>query len=260
MFARKQKKSLLFLISFIGFSTISLGIGKSVRMEKYSELLLVDSVRYEAKLNFSTYVKVLYNDLEDTSLLYSAFEEAMIGYHNLDQSGKIRRKDILTVIDFSKASNQDRLFIIDLCDRRILHKSIVAHGVNSGTLYANRFSNVNDSKQSSLGFYVTTTTYTGKFDLALRLDGVEPTNNLANERGVVMHAANYATYEFLAANEGVLGRSHGCPAMPYENFHQVVEWIKEGTCLYIYHPSNSYKRASRYLNRLNYLEDFIGLD
>ena len=158
MFARKQKKSLLFLISLIGFSTISLGIGKSVRMEKYSELLLVDSVRYEAKLNFSTYVKVLYNDLGDTSLLYSAFEEAMIGYHNLDQSGKIRRKDILTVIDFSKASNQDRLFIIDLCDRRILHKSIVAHGVNSGTLYANRFSNLNDSKQSSLGFYVTTTT------------------------------------------------------------------------------------------------------
>ena len=72
-----------------------------------------------------------------------------------------------------------------------------------------------------------------------------------------MHGADYATYEFLEKNGGTLGRSYGCPAMPHENFEQVVEWIKGGSCLYIYHPNPSHHRYSRYLNRSNYLEDFL---
>lgn len=257
MCARKPKKFVLFLVTLLGFSSISLGIGKSASELKYSDLLEVDSIRLEAKSNFSDYVSDLYAELGDTSLLFAAFEKAMTGYHNLDKFQKIRRKDIITVIDFSKPSNQDRLFIIDLCDRKILRKSVVAHGVNSGGLYATKFSNDQNSHQSSLGFYLTSSTYSGKYDLALRLEGLEYSNSHANSRGVVMHAAKYATYEFLESNGGVLGRSYGCPAMPYTHFHQVVEWIKEGTCLYIYHPSRSYARNSRYLNRVNYLEDFI---
>lgn len=256
MSARKQRKLTLFLVSFLGFSSISLGIGKSTGEYSYSDLLEIDSIRQEAKSNFGVYIADLYHDLGDTTLSYSALEQAMTGYHNLDKLEKIRRKEVLTLIDFSKPSNQKRLYIIDMCNRQIRYKSIVAHGVNSGRLYAKEFSNENNSKQSSLGFYVTTTTYSGKYDLALRLDGLEYSNSRASSRGVVMHGADYATYEFLEQN-GSLGRSFGCPAMPYENFHQVVDWIKEGSCLYIYYPSRSYVRNSRYLNRNNYLEDFI---
>ena len=259
MFARKQKKLLLFFIVFIGFSSISLGKEKHLEETNFSLLLENDSIRSEAKLKFSHYVEDLYEELGDTNLLFTAFNQAMVGYHNLDKFQKIRRKNILTVIDFSKPSNEDRLYIIDLCNRQILHKSIVAHGVNTGRLYAKNFSNENNSRQSSLGFYITTSTYTGKYDLALRLEGMEHSNNHASSRGVVMHAAKYATYEFLKQNGGALGRSYGCPAMPFKHFHQVVDWIKEGSCLFIYYPSGSYKRYSRYLNKSKYLEDFIGI-
>jgi len=257
MFARKGKKSLLFLLLLVGFSSISLGSGKPPHLSDLSDLLTVDSVRYQARTNFNDYIAELYADLGDTNMLFDAFEQAMIGYHNLDKYQKISKKEVITVIDFSKPSNEDRLYIVDLCNRKILHKSIVAHGVNSGRLYARNFSNENNSRQSSLGFYVTTTTYHGKYELALRLDGMEHSNSHASSRGVVMHAAKYATYEFLEQNGGTLGRSYGCPAMPFDNFHQVVEWIKGGSCLYVYYPSRSYKRYSRYLNRTRYLEDFI---
>jgi hypothetical protein len=62
MFARKQKKFVLFLFAFIGFSSISLGIEKSTIEMDYSALLEVDSIRAEAKLNFSAYVSDLYDE------------------------------------------------------------------------------------------------------------------------------------------------------------------------------------------------------
>src|SRR5690606_34211060 len=111
-----------------------------------------------------------------------------------------------------------------------------------------------------LGFYVTTSTYSGKYDLALRLKGMEYSNSHASSRGVVMHGAAYASYEFLEKNGCQLGRSYGCPALPYDKFDQVVDWIKEGSCLYIYHPGTSYQRYSKYLHTNYYLEDFVSYD
>ncbi len=58
---------------------------------------------------------------------------------------------------------------------------------------ATKFSNNEGSLQTSLGFYLTGETYTGKFDLGLRLDGLEYSNSRARSRGVVMHGAQYAT-------------------------------------------------------------------
>ena len=220
-------------------------------------LLKNDSIRSAAQREFEYYAQDFYATLADTSLNYKAFYQALTGYHNLLKYDKIQRKEVLTVIDFSQPSNEDRCYIIDICDRKIKHKTIVAHGVNSGRLYAKHFSNENNSRKSSLGFYVTTTTYHGKYELALRLDGLEHSNSHASSRGVVMHAADYATYEFLEKNGGTLGRSYGCPAMPYDRFEEIVDWIKEGSCVFIYHPSRSYQRYSRYLNRNKYLEDFL---
>ena len=222
-----------------------------------TSLLKNDSIRTEAKSQFMYYAQDFYYELGDTALNYQAFSEALVGYHNLIKYDKLQRQAVLTVIDFSKPSSAERCYIIDVCNRKILHKTIVAHGVNSGRLFARHFSNDDNSHKSSLGFYVTTTTYHGKYKLALRLDGVDHSNSHASSRGVVMHGADYATYEFLEKNGGTLGRSYGCPAMPHENFEQVVEWIKGGSCLYIYHPNRSYHRYSRYLNRSNYLEDFL---
>lgn len=260
MCARNRKKSTVFFILFL--SAIGLVYSPSGRAERVdaSDLLQVDSIYNQAKAEFEKYVGMVYREIDDTSLSYQSLEQGLTGYWNLVKRGELPKKDLLTIVDFSKPSNEERLFIIDLCSNKIKYRSLVAHGVNSGGLYARHFSNEENSHQSSLGFYVTTTTYTGKYDLALRLDGKEYSNSHASSRGVVIHAAKYASYEFLQQNGCSLGRSYGCPALPHENFEQVISWIKEGTCFFIYYPSRSYARHSKYLNRKNYLEDFVDED
>jgi len=259
MCARKRKKTPVF---FVWVSLLSGFVYTSGRAEgiNASDLLTVDSIYHQAKADFEKYAFAVYQDIDDTALSYQAFEQGLTGYWNLEKRGELPRKDILTVVDFSKPSNEERMFIIDLCKNKIIYRTIVAHGVNSGGLYANDFSNEENSRQSSLGFYLTTTTYSGKFDLALRIEGLETTNSKASSRGVVIHAAKYATYEFLEQNGCTLGRSFGCPALPYDNFEQVVEWIKGGTCFFIYYPSSSYARHSKYLSRTDYLEPFVDED
>ena len=259
MSARKPKKSLIFLVLILFLSGTSFSIESRVSDEPgdVSELLKIDSVYQEAKSKFDGYAQYLYDEIDDAELNYESFNQGLTGYLNLEKNGELDKPGILTIIDFTKPSNLERFFIIDLNTRTVLHKTLCAHGVNSGGLYAKHFSNENNSKKSSLGFYVTTTTYTGKYKLALRISGKEHSNSHANSRGVVIHGAKYATYEFLEKNGCRLGRSHGCPALPYDNFEQVVEWIKEGTALFIYYPSKSYQRYSKYLNKRDYLEEFV---
>ena len=242
----------VFLISTTLFGATRRGVDPIVQ-----ELLKQDSIVQQARIDFNMYANAMYEDIGEKELTKEAFVQGLIGYTNLKKRGELKRTDTLTIIDFSKPSNEVRLFIIDLCNRELIHKSLCSHGVNTGRLYAKHFSNKANSHQSSIGFYVTTSTYSGKFDLALRLDGKEHSNSHASSRGVVMHAAEYATYEFLEQNGCQLGRSYGCPAVPFEKFEEVVSWIKGGSCMYIYYPSRSYKRYSKYLNRKNYLEDFV---
>jgi hypothetical protein len=118
----------------------------------------------------------------------------------------------------------------------------VAHGRNSGGEYARKFSNKIKSLQSSLGFYVTKKSYTGEHGLSLRLDGVEPgINDKAYRRAIVMHGASYI-------GEGLMGRSFGCPAVPKKESKTIINTIKNGTCLFIYHPEKKYLQSSKILN------------
>jgi hypothetical protein len=257
MCARKAKKSLIFFALFSFASITSFASDSRVSSVGVEELLKQDSIVKKAKVNFNAYAQAVYNEIGEKEINYEAFCQGLTGYTNLEKRGELKRDETLTIIDFSKPSNEVRLYIIDMCNRKLIHRSLCAHGVNSGRLYPRHFSNENNSHKSSLGFYLTTTTYSGKFKLALRLRGMEYSNSHASSRGVVMHAAKYANYDFLERNGCQLGRSYGCPALPEKDFDKVVDWIKGGSCLYIYYPSRSYKRYSKYLNRKNYLEDFI---
>jgi hypothetical protein len=70
----------------------------------------------------------------------------------------------------------------------------VAHGKNSGTLFAKNFSNKNESNKSSLGFYITGNTYRGKHGESLKLTGMENgINDKAAQRAIVLHGANYVS-------------------------------------------------------------------
>lgn len=257
MCARKRKKTHVFFVFICLISGLMYSASGRAEANTDSSPQALDSIYSKAKADFEIYVQSVYHQIGDTAMPYEALKQGLTGYWNLQKRGELPRTDILTIVDFSKPSSEERMFIIDMCCNKIIYRTIVAHGVNSGGLYACNFSNDENSHQSSLGFYVTTTTYSGKYDLALRIEGMESTNSHASSRGVVIHAAKYATYEFLEENGCTLGRSYGCPALPYENFEQVVEWIKGGTCFYIYYPSKSYQRHSKYLSRTNYLEDYL---
>jgi hypothetical protein len=171
------------------------------------------------------------------------FTEALKGFYLLKQRGLIK-KDILTVVDFSLSSNAKRLWVVDLSTNEVLFQSLVAHGRNTGDEFANNFSNTPESFKSSLGFYSTGEVYNGKHGISLKLNGLEKgLNDHARERAVVIHGADYVSESFIKAHKR-LGRSQGCPAIPVDVASSVITMIKDGACLYIYHPSlNSFKKA-----------------
>lgn len=189
----------------------------------------------------------LYNNikLHSTSMpAFECFSKAFNGFSKLKLQGKIK-KDLLTVIDFSKSSNTKRLWIIDMVTQKVVYNTLVAHGRNSGDEFATTFSNAASSNCSSLGFYATGEIYMGKHGESMRLDGLEPgINNNARNRAVVMHAADYVSETFVKQHQR-LGRSQGCPALPNNLNKEIINLIKGKSCLFIYHPSQNYASTSR---------------
>jgi hypothetical protein len=200
--------------------------------------------------NALSFAQSVYNNVKAHSVStpdFECFSKALQGFNRLKQEGKIK-KDILTLIDFSKSSNTKRLWIIDMATQTVLYNTLVAHGRNSGDEYANSFSNAGSSNKSSLGFYATGEIYVGKHGQSLRLDGLEQgINNNARNRSVVMHAADYVSDSFIKMHHR-LGRSQGCPALPANLTKEVINLLKGKSCLFIYHPSQSYTSASKLLS------------
>ncbi len=185
--------------------------------------------------------------LEKLGLSRQAYDFALKGFNYLSAKGKVINNTIISIADFSEASNKKRFFIIDLKNYKILFNTYVAHGQNSGKEYANSFSNKHESLQSSPGFYVTKETYYGSKGFSLRLEGEEQgINDNALNRGIVMHAAPYVNKE-LAQGRGFIGRSWGCPALAPELNQAIINKIKNGTCLFLYTPNKDYILSSKIL-------------
>jgi hypothetical protein len=177
---------------------------------------------------------------------FEVFHKAITGFFTLKSKQKIEN-NLLTIIDFTLSSNVERLWIVDINKMEIIHKSLVSHGRNSGELYAEQFSNIVSSYQSSLGFFITGDIYYGKHGMSLYLDGIESgINDKARERAIVMHSADYVSSEFIKIH-GRLGRSHGCPAIPMENHKQIITSLSGGSCLFIYHNDRDYLESSTLL-------------
>lgn len=196
------------------------------------------------------YIKSVYEKIKFTKhnrLRYEPFRHGMYGYLNLLEAGKINASANLTICDFTLSSNVKRLWVIDIRSKKLLFHSLVAHGMGTGEEFAVHFSNTHDSHQSSLGFYVTGDTYTGNNGYSLKLHGLDGSfNNNAFDRAIVIHGADYVSENFAKANQR-LGRSHGCPALPAELAPKVIDRIKDGHCLFIYHTKDNYLSQSYWL-------------
>jgi hypothetical protein len=156
-------------------------------------------------------------------------------------------KDLLTVIDYSKASTEPRLWVLDLVHERVLFEERVAHGRGSGDNFATHFSNDDGSHQTSLGLFKTADTYLGSNGYSLRLDGLETgVNDRARERAIVFHGAPYVSDDSVRAL-GRLGRSWGCPALRPAVARSLIDTIKGGSLVFAYYPDQSWLKASRFL-------------
>jgi L,D-transpeptidase catalytic domain len=202
-----------------------------IEMEKAATAVYYDSLR-----------------LQKIGLSKTAFEYAMKGYRYMRDRGWINRPGIMTICDFSQSSRRKRLYVVDLRSYRVVLNTYVAHGKNSGGEYANSFSNTPESNKSSLGFYLTSATYYGNCGYSLRLKGFDRGfNDNAYDRDIVMHGSDYVGEDYLR-NSNAMGRSFGCPAVPAKYHKKIIDFIKNGSCLFIYHPSKQYLRKSRIIN------------
>lgn len=212
-----MRRSFLFLLLVLLLSTISFGRTEVEIGDLYKEMKLSSKVSYDV------------------------FEDAIIGY---DKIGS-KKKNLLTIIDYSKPSTAKRFYVLDLTKKSIVYSTYVSHGVNTGNKIAKNFSNKVDSRKSSLGFFLTNETYYGSNGYSLRLDGLEKgINDNARRRAIVIHGADYASEKFIK-NTGRLGRSWGCPALPRGLSKSIVDTIKGGSVIFTYGIDESYRRLSK---------------
>jgi len=227
------------IIAYIAVSCVA------ILSSSFSVLPSIDEKAFaNERKDFSETASFLYAELnlKALGLAEEAFDYAYKGYQYLLEKNKIDDNEYLTICDFTQSSRQKRLYIIDIQSNQVVENTYVAHGHNSGGEFARRFSNRLKSRQSSLGFYITRNTYFGEHGLSLRLEGMEPGfNDKAYKRAIVIHGANYI-------GNGFTGRSYGCPAVPKQESKRIINTIKNGTCLFIYHPDKKYLQGSKILN------------
>jgi hypothetical protein len=188
-------------------------------------------------------------NLTDSGLSKEIFSLAIKGLKKLESNGKLQNPTILTIADYSQSSNKKRLYVIDLKNNKLLYNTYVAHGRNTGDEFARYFSNKEGSSKSSLGFYITKKPIFGSHTgYSLAINGVEKGfNDNAIKREIIIHAATYATENFIK-KYGRLGRSFGCPVLPPDLNKPIIETIKDGSCLFIYNSDNQYLLNSSLLN------------
>jgi hypothetical protein len=210
-----------------------------------NDLFKKEKVNTKTESNEFDYMTI---KLDSLGLSKEVFFLAINGYQKIKSQSSEKIRSIVTIVDFSKPSNQKRMFVIDLLNKKVLFNTYVAHGRNSGQLYATSFSNENSSLKSSLGFYQTGKTYNGKHGYSLALVGLENgINDKAYERGIVIHPADYVS-EPSIRSQGYCGRSWGCPALPADLSSQIINQIKNGSVLFVYGNDDNYLQKSKFLH------------
>ena len=211
----------------------------------------IGNITLSASDLFDQYASEIYikTNLGESQLDFAVFKNALVGYHNFKSSKLISKThQVITIVDFNRPSSKKRLWIVDVANNKLLFHTLVAHGRGSGDNIPQNFSNIENSHQSSLGFYITSDIYYGKHGLSMKLDGMDKGfNSNAKERAIVIHGADYVSQNFINS-QGRLGRSHGCPALPVEMTKDIIDQIKGKTTLFINASQKNYNSKYSDLN------------
>jgi len=188
--------------------------------------------------------------LGEAGLERDVFYKGYKGYTYLLYKGMLENVNVMTIADFSQSSKNKRLYVIDLAKMQLAFNTYVSHGKNSGGEMATSFSNIKDSYKSTLGFMLTTDTYVGGSGYSLRFNGVEPgINDRVRFRDIIVHGSRYVNAE-KAEEDGKVGNSLGCPAVPLAISRKIIDYIKGGSVYFIYHPDEYYNVSSPILNAM----------
>ncbi|ALF25377.1 murein L,D-transpeptidase catalytic domain family protein [Fusobacterium nucleatum] len=223
----KLLKSVFTLILYFIFS-----------LSLFAEVKFSNDFNLDIKKKFSDLeIKTMYRDLSlNDKVSFSCFNNAIHGLEKIEdlEIFDSSNDDLLVMVDYTKPSTEERLFIIDLRKKQLLISSLVAHGRGTGDLYATNFSNKNNSYSTSSGFYLTGNIYNGKNGESLELYGLEKgKNDNARKRTIVIHSAYYANKSF-AEKYGRLGRSKGCLVLPTDLNTKIINLISGGVVLYVH--------------------------
>ncbi len=182
----------------------------------------------------------IYDSLNCKELSYSVFELAYNGYLVLNEQKQLNNNRFLTIVDFSKPITEKRFFVIDFILKQVAYNELVAHSKETGDVNAKSFSNEINSEKNSLGFYLTGRSFLTKTGYALKLLGLENGyNDNAFARGILLHGAD----------DIITKRSKGCIVISNQVCSQIIEAIKNTSCLFVYFPDEAYLKKSTYLNR-----------
>ena len=223
----KLLKSVFTLILYFIFS-----------LSLFAEVKFSNDFNLDIKKKFSDLeIKTMYRDLSlNDKVSFSCFNNAIHGLEKIEnlEIFDSSNDNLLVMVDYTKPSTEERLFIIDLRKKQLLISSLVAHGRGTGDLYATNFSNKNNSYSTSSGFYLTGNIYNGKNGESLELYGLEKgKNDNARKRTIVIHSAYYANKSF-AEKYGRLGRSKGCLVLPTDLNTKIINLISGGVVLYVH--------------------------
>ena len=175
------------------------------------------------------------------------WEHALAAHKAATSAGKTTSLK-LTIIDYSRPATEKRLWVVDVISRAVLQTEYGAHGEGSGDLLPTRFSNRDGTHQSSLGTFITGSTFTGIRGHSLRLHGLEPgINDNAYARGIVIHGTPGVSET--KARQGKMGRTEGCPAVSSEAARQLIALIAHGTVVFAWYPETSFLQTSAFLDR-----------
>ena len=173
---------------------------------------------------------------------------ALKAYYCATQAGILNPRQVLSVIDYSLPSSEKRLWVIDLKHKTILFNTLVAQGKYTGGLIARYFSDRPESKESSIGLFVTQEPYVGHDGYSLKIRGLEAGfNDKAEQREIVIHGAWYVSESYVR-RVGRLGLSWGCPAVPKEVVTPLINTVKDGTILFSYYPDPVWLATSKFLH------------
>ena len=239
-----MKKTLIFL-SLLIISSLSFSEGTNLESINQNTVIATETDNKPQKVTLD--VKSVYDSLNIKGKIdYSIFQKAYLGYVQIPN----KNPGVLVIIDYSKPSNEERFYVLDLNKKKLVYSTRVAHSKNSGLEIPLEFSDDPNSYQSSLGFFLTLGEYNGAYGYSLRLKGLEENINAnAESRAIVIHGGDIVNDEYIK-KYGFAGRSLGCPVLPAALTKEIVNYIKHGRVLFIYGNDEEYIEESYYLSKL----------